>query len=141
MVLVRALICMFLILVAPGMARADEGEAAENAAPKAEFEYVEMRPIVLPVINERGLTQQVAVVVSLEVPPDGVDEVKTMMPKLTDAYISDLYGAFGSGRVMKRSGLVNVPVLKDRLSRKTEKVMGPEKVHDVLINVVQQTPR
>lgn len=109
-------------------------------APKPEFEYLEMAPLVLPIITESGLTQQVSLVVSLELPYGKTAEVKPYEPKLADAYLQDLYGALGTGHAMMRGGVIDVMAVKTRLTDVTTKVLGADKFHSVLLQVVQQRP-
>jgi hypothetical protein len=128
-----------LMLLAPGIAMAAASE--EPAAATPDFEYLDMKPLVLPIITEKGLTQQVSLVISLEVPYGTKDKVKAMEPKLADAYISDLYGALGTGHGLMKNNVIDIPAIKARLSKNTLKVLGPDKVNDVLLQVVQQSQR
>lgn len=136
-----------LALTGPGAAFAQKNApelegAAALLATKPEFHYIEMRPLILPVITPRGLTQQVSLVISLEVPYDEKDLVEHLLPRLTDAYIGELYGQLGiGGGLMTPQGALDPGEIKNRLTSTTDKVMGPEKVHDVMLQVVQQTGR
>lgn len=112
-----------------------EGEAAHP-----DFAYHEMKPFVLPIITDKGLTQQVTIVVSLEVPYDHKEEVATMEPKLTDAYLQELYGALGNGEAFMIGKVLNVAAVKEKIAKTTTRVLGEEKIHDVLLQVVQQQP-
>lgn len=117
----------------------DEQEEGK-LAPLPEFEYVQMNPITLPVLGNNGVSQQISIIVSLEVKYGTTTDVKTFEPKLTDAYIQDLYGILGTGRGIAAGGTVDVQMLKDRLTQITQKVAGADKVHDVLLQVVHQHP-
>jgi len=134
-----ACILCAIAFLAASPARAEEGEG--KAAPKSDFEYLEMKPLVLPIITEKGLTQQLSLVISLEVPYGTVDDIKPMQPKLADAYLSDLYGTLGANGDMMRGNVVDVVALKNRLTKDTAKVIGEDKFHDVLLQVVQQSDR
>lgn len=113
----------------------------EEGASKPEFEYVQLEPISLPIITNKGLTQQVSLIVSLEVPSAHTTDVTGFKPRLTDAYIQDLYGALGAGHAMMRGNLLDITKVKARLSSVTDRVLGPDiKAHDVLLQVVQQRP-
>ena len=67
-------------------------------------------------------------------------EIEEQEPRLADAYLQDLYGALGSGQAMMKGRMIDVYAVKQRLTAVTEKVLGPDKVHDVLLQVVQQRP-
>ena len=131
-----------MILAAPlHAARAEEDEDNGKAKkPPPPWEYVKVT-LTLPVINSSGLTQQVSLLVSLEVPYGHADEVKAAVPKLDDAYISDLYGALGDGSAMVKGGIIDVNAVKEHLTMDTTKILGPDKVHAVLLDVMQQSRR
>lgn len=144
MILTVMLLAQPAFSVMPPMhaAYAEEGgEGKKNDGPPPDFEYLQLQPLTLPVITADGLSQQVSLLVSLEVPYGTKDAIKEQEPKLADAYISDLYGALGTGAVMMRDNVINVNLLKARLAKDTARVLGPDKVHDVLLQAVQQTAR
>lgn len=102
--------------------------------------FVELDPLILPVIDSEGVTQTVSVVVALEVADEATKiEVETLSPKLKDAYIQDMYGMLNEHAALK-GGVIQVGYLKSRLNKITLKVLGQGKVSDVLLQVVQQRP-
>ena len=118
-----------------------EKPAADPNAPHPDFEYVQMDPLLLPVITTKGLTQQVSVMVQLEVDWGTKDDIVPFKPRLTDAYLQDLYGELGAGHGMMKDNFVDVALVKQRLTSVTDKVLGPDhKVHGVLLQVLQQRP-
>lgn len=127
------------------VARADDDDDADAGAGKPKkpvptWDDVNLS-LVLPIITDKGLTQQVSLMVTIRVPYGKGDEIKAMAPKLSDAYISDLYGALGSGTAMMKGGVLDVAAIKQRLSDDTTKVLGPDKVVEVLLPVVDQSKR
>lgn len=129
-------------------AEAKEADAGHEEA-KAEEEggtyisklsYVQMQPIILPIIDNAGLSQTVSLVVAIEVDdPTKADKVKEVLPKLTDAYLSDMYGSLSKKAAMD-GGVVRVSLLKERLVKVTNKVLGAGIANDVLLQVLQQRP-
>lgn len=112
-------------------------EAAEAAA-KAATKFVQIDALILPIIDERGISQNVSIVISLEVPNDAVaEEVVRLSPRLRDAYIQDMYGALSRKSVLK-DGVLQVAPIKARLERATDRVLGDDVVNEVLLQVVQQ---
>lgn len=103
-----------------------------------EFEYMELSPLVLPVITDEGVTQQVSLIVSLEVPYGKKAEVEGISPRLQDAYLQDLYGALGRNNGMMVNNVIDVQAVKKRLNKVTYKVLKEDQVHDVLLQVLQQ---
>jgi len=127
-------------VVAPGAAWASSGEKAAEDATPPEYEYIELKPLTLPIITDRGLTQQVSLMVSLELPYGKMEEVKLLTPRLADAYLRDLYGVLGVGGAMMKGGVIDVVAIKQRLSAVTHAIAGEGLVNDVLLQVVQQRP-
>lgn len=115
---------------------AKKGE--DHAAPAVEF--VELDPLLLPIIDEKGVTQTVSLVISLEVSDVAkAEEVKKLAPRLTDAYIQDMYGVLNR-HVALKGGVIQVSTIKARLNKISKEVLGEDMVNDVLLQVVQQRP-
>lgn len=131
------LVCILCMAITPQLSLAASGEG-QPLAPAPDFEYVDLKPLIMPVITEKGLTQQVSLVISLEIPYGMRETIRAKEPKLADAYISDLYGVLGAGGLMK-NGALDMPVIKDRLLKATQRVLKPEEFKDVLLQVAQQT--
>ena len=117
-------------------AHAGGGEAKAEGVPGIHF--VELSPLILPVIGDHGVSEIVTLVVAVEVDSqEKADQVTKYSPRLTDAFLSDLYGAF-SGQVQGNSGIIPVAYLKQRLNKVSAKVMGENVVSDVLLQVMQK---
>ena len=65
--------------------------------------------------------------------------VEHLKPKIKDAFIQDMYGVLNRHAALK-GGVIQVGVLKERLNKMSAKVLGEDKVYDVLLQVVQQRP-
>lgn len=128
-----------------GKSEASVGEKAapektEKAEGEAKVEYISMQPIILPIIGRDGISQTVSMVVSIQVSDKTkAEEVKLNLPKLADAYLSDMYGTLSQKAAMQ-GGVIKVSMLKARLASITKKVMGEGMVDDVLLQVLQQHP-
>lgn len=135
----------YFYFMQPAQASAgDEAKKAHDSKEKdehAKLEYVELDPLILPIVDNDGVSQIVSLVVSLEIEkPENVAKVNEMTPRLKDAYIQDMYGALNRHAALK-GGVIQVGVIKKRLNKVTDDVMGDsEIVHDVLLQVVQQRP-
>ena len=111
---------------------------AEKAVAKLEF--IELDPVVLPIMDAGGVTQVVTLVISLEVNgKDNIDYVKRLSPRLKDAFIRDMYGVLNRKASME-GGVIRVDKLKARLSRVSTEILGEGKINDVLLQVVNQRP-
>ncbi len=122
-------------------AQATESKEAKKEEAKTEVApptYVEMKPLVLPVVDKNGVSQIISIVISLEVDdPAKAANAEALKPRLTDAYIQGMYGVLSSQSVMA-DGILQVGYIKDRLNHITTKVLGENQVKDVLLQVVQQ---
>lgn len=115
---------------------AQAAEAVEALPPS----YVELKPLVLPVLDRNGVSQIISIIVSLEVEnPEKAAKAEALKPRLTDAYIQAMYGALSSKTVME-GGVLQVGTIKTKLNAITTKVLGKDQVKDVLLQVVQQRP-
>ena len=113
----------------------DDGES--NAA---YYEYLELDPLILPIVDDTGVTQTISMVVALEMKgASAKTRAQDAVPKLKDAFIQDMYGALNKHAALK-GGVVQVNMLKKRLNRVSKKVLGEDQVNGVLIQVVQQRP-
>jgi flagellar FliL protein len=138
---------LYSFLNKPAQAANDAVSHEEKADKKSEethaaeaVSFIEMKPLVLPILDKNGVSQVVSLVVSLEVSnEEAKKEVERLSPRLTDAYIQDMYGTLSRQAAME-GGLLQVNYIKDRLNRVTQSVIGEDKVKDVLLQVVQQRP-
>lgn len=117
-----------------------EEHAKDDGHGGGHFEFVELDPLILPIVDNNGVSQVVSVVVALEVmDAEAAKNVEAMSPRLKDAFIQDMYGVLNRHAALK-GGVIQVSVLKKRLNLVSAKVMGEGVIHDVLLQVVQQRP-
>jgi len=119
-----------------------DGEVVKESRAKPERsgepKYVNLDPLSLPIIDDKGVTSNVSIVVALQVEDEkSVNEIKKQMPRLIDAYIQNMYGMLNKREALK-GGVVQVGLVKDRLNQITKKVLGDDMVDDVLLQVVSQ---
>jgi len=106
---------------------------------EAHYEYVELDPLILPIVDKSGVSQVVSMVVALEVEAANAAKVTSLAPKLKDAYIQDLYGMLSEQAALK-GGVIQVGYIKKRLNAISQEVMHDGEINDVLLQVVQQRP-
>jgi len=135
----------YFYFMQPAEASMAEGEEHEVAKKEEEhkdkhFEYVELDPLVLPIVDKSGVSQVVSMVIALEVMKSSdADEVRRISPKLKDAYIQDMYGMLNEHAALK-GGVIQVGYIKNRLNKISHDILGEDRVNDVLLQVVQQRP-
>lgn len=142
------LVLALLVLVGAGvggylMYGPKAGGATEEAAPKKPSgppSYVNVGPMIIPVVSPRRIEQNILLTVSLEVDGDDNREaVRAVIPRLMDAYVVALYGGIEQGQVADGQ-ILNIPEVKAKLVEATDKVLGAGVVQDVLIQSVSQRP-
>lgn len=116
-------------------------EKHEKEKKKSEHvEFIELDPLILPIVDSNGVSQVVSVVIALEVADkDAAGKVEKMTPRLKDAFIRDMYGVLNKHAALE-GGVIKVSAIKSRLSRVSNDVMGSGVISDVLLQVVQQRP-
>lgn len=120
---------------------AAEAKAAEEGGEGGKLTYVPMDAIVLPIIDRNGISQTISLVVSLELKDaTKLEEVKEKLPRLADAFLSDMYGTLSKKAAMEH-GVIKVSMLKERLTGITNKMLGEETINGVLLQVLQQHPQ
>ena len=120
--------------------KAKEEALAAKKENHAAFEFVELDPLILPIVDRNGVSQVVSMVVTLEVyDSKSAEKVTKMTPKLKDAYIQSLYGTLNKHASLK-GGVIQVSDIKKQLQKISHKVVGEEYVNAVLLQVVQQRP-
>lgn len=118
----------------------DHATAGKTDTHGHEAKFVQLDPLILPIIDETGITQTVSIVVMIQVGSEAdAKTVEGVVPRLKDAFIQEMYGVLNKQAALK-GGVVQVAMIKDRLNAITNRVLGEGISQDVLLQVVQQRP-
>ena len=123
----RAIIAALLLacaILAPDVASASSSKKEEgHGAPQAP-QTVMVDGLSIPVVRRRQVEGQVALIIAIE-PADvaAQQKIEASMPRLRDAYISDLYGYFGAIGFDGSAGAIQAVL--QRLTRATDRLLGP----------------
>ena len=105
-----------------------------------DFKFVELDPLILPIVDGNGVSQVVSMIVVIEVDGEkNQSKVNGLQPLLKDAYIQELYGVLNRHAALQ-GGVLQVGMIKDRLHKISNRVLGDGVVEDVLLQAVQQHP-
>lgn len=131
-------LCGIALFIQAGLAvDAKASEKKGTAQGEASVHFVELNPLILPVITDHGVTQVLSLVVSVEVDSEEkAERVRYYSPRLTDAFLSDLYGTF-SRHASDNGGQIPIGFIKKRLNQLSGQVLGSDVVNDVLLQVMQ----
>jgi hypothetical protein len=103
-------------------------------------DFVDIQPIILPVIERNAVTRQVGIVVTLEL-ADGErpDAVEPKRRQLTDAFIRELHTLYAWRSSSNR--IVDEQLIKRRLLRVADAVIGQGIVHAILVKQLLEQGR
>lgn len=130
---------LLVALLAPS-AQAQEKSAGPHGSMPGAPVFVDFQPIILPVIGQDRVTERVGIVLALELAPGQTAAgIEPKRPILTDAFISDLYGIFQQRAALHQ--VADGTLIKARLLRTANRVLGPGVVKEVLIQKLFEQPR
>lgn len=128
------------LVLALGVFSASPQAYASEKGSSGGFEYIEMKPLMLPIIDGNGASQVINLVIALEVKDLSVaSKIEKMRPKLTDAFIQDMYGTLNK-QAASHGGVLQLNQIKKRLLKVSNQILSDEEeaVHDVLLQVIDQ---
>jgi flagellar basal body-associated protein FliL len=100
--------------------------------------YVRMKPVVLPVISDKGAEQLVNLVVDLETKDyDTAVDLNNNKPKLNDAIIRSLYGGLSDGS-MRNANALDIIKIKTNIKDTINQTFGEGTVLNVFVQAVEQ---
>jgi hypothetical protein len=122
----------------PDGARASSSKKEEATGPQGP-QTVMVEGLSVPVVRRRQVEGHVMVVIALE-PVDlaAQHKIEAAMPRLRDAYISDLYAYFGAVGYDGSASALQAVI--QRLTRATEKTLGPGVAKSVLLQGASNNP-
>lgn len=121
------------------------GKSDPNAPPSIQPapgapSYVVVPLFVIPVIEGGQVTRQVSIGVGLElVKGKTLQDIKPKETVLVDGFFKELYGLFGQRASADR--LADPPIIKARLMRVADRILGPGVVQQVLILQLFERPK
>jgi flagellar protein FliL len=123
--------------VGPFEEQSEVQEAPEE--PEVQTIFIDMDPIMVPLLQGNSVAALVQIQVKLET--EGQDNaifLKRRMPKISDAFVSDLHAFMP--RMLKKHERIDVLILKQRLQVIGDRLFGKGYIKDVLVQSVIDTP-
>ena len=100
--------------------------------------YVRMKPVVLPVISDKGAEQLVNIIVDLQTKDyDVATNLNANKPKLNDAIIRALYGGLADGS-MRNAYALDIMKVKGNIRDTINETFGEGTILEVLVQAVEQ---
>jgi len=115
---------------------ATEKKEIDVGVPGDKPSFIDMDPIIIPLFQDDQVAGNIQLAVKLEIRSnDAYAEVRRFMPKLADVYLRDLYVYIP--RYLIRAEQVDIAVIKARLKKLSDKVVGPGVVADILVQAIK----
>lgn len=115
-------------------AAVEERPAPAALAPPPAF--VDVGIVGVPIIEDRRIVRNLILQLSLDVAPEAKPLVEEALPRLQNNFLSELLG-FMPGHMRDRDQ-VDLAVVKRRLTRVCERLLGHGVVRDVLVTGLQE---
>ena len=101
--------------------------------------FVTMDVLVIPVFQGEKVAATVQIQLKLEAGTvENASEIARLLPRLSDAFLRDLYGFIPRHR--RKEERLDVALIKDRLQMVGDKVAGPGVIKSVLVQAVLENP-
>jgi len=134
-------VAVYLLILAPKKHAEEQAEHANDPPPPIPIKrpaFVPLEPFSVYVKPEGQPVREVTVIFHLEVPPDNVPKVNENMHLLRDRYVGELLKG-PPLEVPARFTAKDLYVLRDRLQKPTDEVLGKGVVTQVLLlNIISQ---
>lgn len=141
------LIVLVLLLVGGGgggywymFMREDPEGMAEVEEPPPPPVFVEFNPIQVPLLGQDTVEETYVISVAVQAPSDvEAAQIVLQSPRLNDAFLQVLYGAVRKSKMP--DGTLDMSLVKGRILRASEVILGEGFVTDVLIQAIGQKSR
>ncbi len=118
----------------------EDPDAAEIEEPPPPPVFVEFNPIQIPVLGPENVEETYVVSLALEAPSDiEAAQVVLYSPRLNDAFLQVLYGVVQKEK--RQNGTLDMRLVKARVLRASNDVLGEGIVSDVLVQAIGQRSR
>jgi hypothetical protein len=120
-------------------AEAAAAQAKDEAAKKMK-RFIELEPIMLPIIREGQVILHVTLVTAVEMHKAlAPQDIRDVTPRLRDAFISELHAIYALRYVQERG--YDLPIVRQRLVQSAQRVLGPDLLRAVTIrNLYKRVP-
>lgn len=114
-----------------------QAQQEEAVVPDEPPVAIDMDSMNIPIFAEDRVAATVMIKLKVEViGSENEEKVTKLMPRLNDAFFKDLYAFIP--RVIRRQNKLNASILVERMKMTGDKVLGPNIIHDVIIEEVTE---
>lgn len=145
------------LMTMPSVSYAEGGGGAKIPKPKTTFDkedvsiitgtqfaeegdpvYLNLPPLVIPIINDSGAQQLVSMLIDLQVRNvESAELLKSKDPILKDALVTAMYKGLSDG-TMRNAAALDIPAIKNQIKITVNEIFDGDHVLHVLIQAVSQ---
>ena len=127
------------VAVAEGEGQED-GKPAPNQPQDKPPRFIDMETFNIPVFHGDRVAATVQIQLKLEaIGEENEKEVIRLLPRISDAFLRDMHAFIP--RLLKKEQRIKVPILKKRLQIISERLVGPNLIHNILVQSVSDSSR
>jgi hypothetical protein len=140
----KKLIVIVLVLLLGGGAawwfllRESPEDSAETEVAAAPPTFLDLEPFIVPVVRDSGVSKLIKIDLALEVKGEGAATTEEGLPRLTDAFVTELYGLFGYRQMEERQ--YDLAIVKRRLQNAADRALGEGEILAVLVQGIALAP-
>ena len=117
---------------APKAVAEGDGTPASKQSQADPPRFIDMEPLNIPVFHEDSVAATVQIQLKLEaIGEENEEQINRLMPRINDAFLRDLHAFLP--RLLKMEERINVVIIKKRLQIISERLMGPNLIHNILV--------
>ncbi len=117
-----------------------EGKRAPKQRQDEPPRFIDMEPFNIPVFHGDRVAATVQIQLKLEaIGEENEKEVIRLLPRISDAFLRDMHAFIP--RLLKKEQRIKVPILKKRLQIISERLVGPNLIHNILVQSVSDSSR
>ena len=125
---------------APAAVAGGEGRAAPRQAQDEPPRFVDVEPLNIPVFHGDRVAATIQIQLKLEaIGEENEEEIIRLLPRITDAFLRDMHAFIP--RLLRKEQRIKVPIIKKRLQIISERLVGPDLIHNILVQSVSDTSR
>ena len=125
------------VIVNSSYAAKNSDDIVEDVVNKENF--FDLKPLFLSITTQDGTTEQISLLITIEIEEGNLENLVNYRPRLRNAYIKDLYAMLSDSYNAEFDNFIEVEEIKSNLLYVTKSILSDKyKVKDIVLHVVQQ---
>lgn len=125
------------VIVNSSYAAKNSDNIVEDVVNKENF--FDLKPLFLSITTQDGTTEQISLLITIEIEEGNLENLVNYRPRLRNAYIKDLYAMLSDSYNAEFDNFIEVEEIKSNLLYVTKSILSDKyKVKDIVLHVVQQ---